>query len=338
MRRHLAAVVLLASALTPVFGQDKPANPAKEAPDSVRPSEPKPADSAAAQPKADAAQKYDIKLARPSKVGDKFRLEAVGATRKRLVAVANGEEQKPQDELLGVSVDGVVKVLEVNKDGVETRLSLTIETCIASVGKQQLPLLPAGTVVVVSWDKAKKSVWFTMDGQALPDDVGDLLELAVSVSDPEGATDDAIFGTNEKRQVGDSWPIDAAVAAKEFGRMGMKIKEEDLFGQTTLVEKTDAHDAPAMVIKTEFKARSLASDPKADNKIKVQSGNMTITTTVTMPVDITAPATKAEMKMKLSRELVGQNDDGKELRAIETIDREWERSVKPVERGAKPAK
>lgn len=92
-----------------------------------------------------------------------------------------------------------------------------------------------------------------------------------------------------------------------------------------------------MVIKTEFKARSLASDPKADNKIKVQSGNMTITTTVTMPVDITAPATKAEMKMKLSRELVGQNDDGKELRAIETIDREWERSVKPVEPRAKPA-
>ena len=321
MRRLFSAVVLLHLAISPAYGQ-KPAAPAKEP--AGQPT--KPAD----KPQTEPGQKFDIKLTRPSKVGDKFHLEAVGATRKRVVAVVNGEEQKPQDEILGVSVDGTVKVLEVAKNGIETKLSLTIETCIASVGKQQLPLLPAGTIIIATWDKEKKGTKFALEGQAMPDDVGDLLELAVSTSDPEALTDDDIFGSKEKREVGDSWPIDAAAAAKEFGRIGLKVKEEDLFGQTTLVEKAKAGDVPSLVLKTEFKSRSLASDGKGENKVKVESGNLSIATTVTMPIDTAQQATKADMKMKLTRELVGQDDAGKELRAVETIDREWERSVKPA--------
>jgi hypothetical protein len=280
------------------------------------------------KPATKPAEKYQIQFHRPSKVGDRFHIEAVGATRKRTLVSIDGKEGDPIDELVGVSVEGVVTVTEVAPSGVETKLTLTIENCVASVGKKQLPLLPAGTVIGAAWDKGKKGTAFTLDGQAIPADIAELLELAVNTSDPESQLDDEIFGSKDKHQVGDSWPINAAAASKEFTRMGIKTKEEDLYGESTVVAQTDVAGTPSLQMKTEFKARSLASDDKAEGKIKLVSGNMVITTGVTLPVDPALPPSKAEMKMKLIRELAGKTDEGKELHAVETVEREWERIIK----------
>jgi len=272
--------------------------------------------------------KYELRLARPSKVGDTFHIDATGATKSSTLLTVGDKEKEPVAELYGISLTGTIKVLEVSKSGAETRLMLKVDTCMATVNKQNLPLLPAGTELVARWDKDKRKTVFELGDKPLPDDVGELLDLVVNTSDPESASDDEIFGTKEKRAVGDTWPINADAAAKELGRIGLKVKPEDLYGESTIAEQTRSGEVPSLVVKTEFKARSLTSDDKADRKVAIRSGSLRIETSVTLPVDPALPPSKSSMTMTLTRELVGTNDAGEEVRAVESSERRAERTIR----------
>lgn len=307
MRQSFTVAVALVLALSGALQAqepDKPANPDEKA--------------------------YEIRLARPSKVGDTVRIEATGATKKTTVLTIDGKEQKPLEELYGISVDGTIKVLEATAKGIETKLSLTIDSCVAKVGEQSLPLLPRGTVIIAAWDKENRDTRFTLDDKELPQDVAELLDLIVTTSDPESVSDDEIFGSKEKRKAGDSWAIDAVAAARELERLGLKVKPEHLFGETSLEKVVDVNGVPNIVVVTDFTARSLTSDGKRGKTLKIESGNLKIKTKVTLPVDPSLPPSRASMEMTLSREMAGANEAGKDIRASEMIERQSERKIVPA--------
>ena len=286
----------------------------------------------AAPPAARAEEAYAIKLSRPSKVGDRFRVDAVGAIRTKTVVRTEGEDVRTINQAYGVTVEGTVKVLEVNAQGMETKLSLTVATCTATAGGKQLPMFPEGTVITAEWDKEAAQTKYSVDGKPVPDSVGEALGLVLNVNDPEGIVDDEIFGAKEKKRAGDVWAINATAAAKELDRIGLKTREDDLWGETTLVEatKTDAGE-PAVKLKTSFKARSMSGGGRRpDNPMKVESGSMTVATTVTLPVDAAKPPVRDETKVTITSELVGKNDDGKAVKASRSVEREAERKIQPV--------
>ena len=288
----------------------------------------------AAPPAARAADEeaYAIKLSRPAKVGDQFHVDAVGAIRTKTVVRTEGEAARTINSAYGVSVDGTVKVLEVNAQGMETKLALTVTTCNATAGGKQIPMFKEGTVITAEWDKEAAQTKYSVDGKPVPDSVGEALGLVLNVNDPEGIVDDEIFGSKQPRRVGDVWAINAAAAAKELDRIGLKAKEEDLWGETTLAEatKTDAGE-PALRMKTQFKARSMSGGGRRpDNPMKVESGSMTVATTVTLPVDPAKPPARDETKVTIATELAGKNDDGKVVKASRSVEREAERTIKPV--------
>jgi hypothetical protein len=100
---------------------------------------------AAAPPSARAEDAYAIKLSRPSKVGDRFHVDAVGAIRTKTVVRTEGEDApRTIAQAYGVSVDGTVKVVEVNDRGMETKLSLTVATCTATAATSSWRCSPRG--------------------------------------------------------------------------------------------------------------------------------------------------------------------------------------------------
>ena len=283
-------------------------------------------------PAARGEEAYAIKLSRPSKVGDQYRLDAVGAIRTKTVVRTEGEDVRTVNAAYGISLDGTLKVLAVNDHGMETKMSLTVGTSTASAGGKQIPMFKEGTVIVAEWDKDAVQTKYSVEGKAVPDTVGEALGLVLNVNDPEGIVDDEIFGSKEKRRAGDVWAINAAAAAKELDRIGLKTKEEDLWGETTLVEatKTDAGE-PALKLKTQFKARSMSGGGRRpDNPMKVESGTMSVATTVTLPTDPAKPPVRDETKVTIATELVGKNEDGKPVKASRSVEREAERTIKPV--------
>src|SRR4051794_31567081 len=112
---------------------------------------------------------YAVRLDRPAKAGDTYRLEALSATRlKRVVKVADGEP-KTEEESVGVRLEGKVEVLAVADKGRETKVACTVETCTVTEGKDRRQLIDKGSVLVAEWkpgkDGEKGKCRYSLDGR-----------------------------------------------------------------------------------------------------------------------------------------------------------------------------
>jgi hypothetical protein len=71
----------------------------------------------------------------------------------------------------------------------------------------------------------------------LDPDTEDSLRLLNLVSEnPNGPTDDEVFGSKERKKVGDRWEGNSGLIAKDLTRLGMMAKKED-FKSTVTLEK-----------------------------------------------------------------------------------------------------
>jgi len=179
------------------------------------------------------AQDYEIKLTRPTKVGAEYHIAAVGRSSMKTTAKADGKVAEEQSENFSVDFESDVKALEVDKNGEPSKVSLTVDKCILKQGGAEKPLLAKGAVVIASV-KDDKAVFETA-GQPVDAETAEALGLVVQLGKPR-ASDDEIFGTKERKKVGDHWAMNAELAAKELqdAMKGSTVKKEDVAGTVTL--------------------------------------------------------------------------------------------------------
>jgi hypothetical protein len=215
-------------------------------------------------PKEDAARSeggdegrrdYEIKLARPEKAGNEFHMAAV--SHQSITTTLKGGSDPADQEVdeSTVELDAAVKVLEVDKNGTPSKLTLTVEKGTGKKGAAPAAtLLSEGTVVTAGLRDGKPV--FEVGGRPVRPDVADALGLVVLLGDGQ-ATDDDAFGTTHRKKVGDEWPIDAAVAAKIAAKSNVIIAKENIKGAVRLakVEKvgeTDCLHIQAQAVATQF--------------------------------------------------------------------------------------
>lgn len=288
----------------------------------------------AARAAADDDKTYDIRLERPFKVGDRHKVAALGAFRNKLVFRREGEEPRTVDEAAGLRLDGVAEVKEVNKDGRRTRVTVTVGTCTLMVGDKSKSLLPEGKVIEVRWDKDGAETKYAVDGKDVPADMGELLDLALELGDPEGVTDDVIFRTDGKWKVGDTWAADPAAAAREFDRLKLTVKPDDVTGQTTLVEAGKVDGRDVLKLKFAFKIGELSGPGRRpDAKLKLRKGTFAVESSATVPVDPAGQAVREEAKINTTGEMEGTSDDGKKIGVSRTTERMFERTMTEAKAG-----
>jgi hypothetical protein len=178
-----------------------------------------------------AAQTYDVVLARPTKAGATHRIVASGYESEKTIVTAGDQVVQQKEDEVSVELTASVTVLEVNERARPTKASLTIETSTATRGTTSGTLLPRGTVVVVSV-KDNKDVYMVGDSPAA-DDVAKALS-AVFTLPKSKESDDDIFGTREKKRVGDTWPINAELAATSLKDVGLRVNKDDVEGSVAL--------------------------------------------------------------------------------------------------------
>ena len=175
-----------------------------------------------------AGKEYTIQLHRPAKVGDQFRVEMTGSesnTMARKVGDMEGTEEKNWSAKL----KGIVTVLKVNKVGSVSQMKLKVDSFTITEGKFTEEALEKGAVIKGEekddknqfelWDEESKLGVPLQDGIA-----ADALKLLFSLDDAKGKeTDDDVFGTKDKKKVGDSWKINAKALAESAGNDKVKI-------------------------------------------------------------------------------------------------------------------
>lgn len=184
------------------------------------------------------AQDYEVRLARPTTVGSKYRLTATGSETVKNRLTTGDKVLKATDEGFALELVADAVVLEVDAQGHATRKSFTVVSSKITKDGTTNALLPAGTVVVVLAQGG--NVVFQVDGKPVEKGVAKELSSALSVYSgyPD---DDEVFGTRARRKPGESWGMNMDAAMAMLKELGVDAKKEDLKGSTTLEKAANNH-------------------------------------------------------------------------------------------------
>ena len=190
---------------------------------------------AAAQDKPDKPEgkAYEIKFARPIKVGTKYAMTADGALVREVTIKRGAATQKQPDEGYGVRLEGTVEVLALDEVGEEAKVSVAVDKCTRITSEGETELVPKGKVLIAE-GKGKDTKFSVEGGGELSKEATEALELVVSLDTNDKLTDDDMLGTKEKKKVGESWPVTAENIARDTERVGVVVKPEDVEGSFRL--------------------------------------------------------------------------------------------------------
>jgi hypothetical protein len=227
------------------------------------------------------AQEYDIRLIKEAKVGDQYRVDTTARRITKMTAFRGKAAVKNQGDELTTELVSSVKVLETNENERATKVALSIEKCVITTGGNTKLLIDTGRVVIGS--RQGRGKFFTIDNVPVDPITNKALSMAVSFGDV-GPTDDDIFGTREKRRVGDSWEINAALVAKSLKEIfNISTGEGDVKGGATLEGTVKSGRQEYLVISAWLSIDSF-SVPLPDG-VKIQDGQVKGSFSGKFPVD-----------------------------------------------------
>lgn len=179
------------------------------------------------------AQDYEIRLTRDSRAGEKYELTASASVSKQMTMSSQGQVLQKNASSITAKLEGTVTVLEIDEIKREKKLSLLVSRCLASANgsAEEREVLAKGTRVVAQIRNGQQE--FLIDGVAVSNDIAEILGMLITLPISQ-ATDDDIFGTKERRKVGDSWPVNGSKGAVDLSSKGVKVDPKDIKGSTKI--------------------------------------------------------------------------------------------------------
>jgi hypothetical protein len=282
------------------------------------------------------AETFEIRLDRPSKVGEKYGVSSLVATKTISRVTTEGEQPRIVRDSVGIQLEGEIEVLAVTPRGAELKVACTFSKCTVTDGDETHDVIPAGKVIFAEWKDDKTVYAVKLDGgktAPIPERLAGLLDDVLRISNPDDRGNDAVFGTKEKQKVGATWPANAEAAVKELEREGMKVAAEDVGGSTRLVEKTKAGGVDCLKLETKFTAKNTSSSGRGPAKeMTLEKGELSVTVTTVMPVDPALPPVSDSGALTVKSLLKGKNPEGKPMTVEVEMDRSAETTFSPVKK------
>jgi len=259
------------------------------------------------------AQDYEIKLTRPMKVGAEYHIAAVGHSSMKSTIKVNGKVVEEQSKNFSVDFESDDKALEVDKNGEPSKVSLTVDKCILKQGGAEKPLLAKGAVVIASL-KDDETV-FEIAGQPVDAETAEALDL-VMVLGRNRASDDEVFGTKERKKVGDHWAMNAELAAEDLQDVmkGSTVKKEDVAGTVTLDKVVKVGTTDCLQISAEMTVSNVTMPDRKVAQMKVQAHFLGL-----FPIDFSKDITEESDSITMSITVKDKPDpDGPEI-VVESV-------------------
>lgn len=267
-----------------------------------------------------AAQEYAIQLNRSIKVGYKYAIEATGLDEQMMSMSVNGQAMPARNFAYTLSLKAKAEVLTTTKNGREQKTRFVITKATRTSAGQESDLLAAGTELIA--ERVGLKTTYVAAGMPVSPEVAKALEVIITMESDETTTDDDVFGTKERKKIGDSWPINSAAGAADMNkRGGMKVDPANLTGKTTFVELSKLPQGEALRIASEMSMKNV-SVPLPPG-VSVTKGGFHASMAGIFPVDSTQRALKKSMSMDGALECAGKNGD-KEIAMSMTMKRSAE--------------
>jgi len=231
-----------------------------------------------------AAADYEIRFQRPVAVGDTYHATGTGSDEQSMIASVDGQVVQKREEKYSVEYAADCEVLALTPTGRAAKAKLTITKLVRTSGGQTTELLPAGTVVTAE-HVGRRTTFQQGDNAVAPLVSAALTTLGVNMASDNQANDDQVFGTPDRKQVGDSWPINAELAAADLAKMGIPATAENLTGRTTLAEVVSQDGGPVLRLTANIDLKGVT--PPLPPGLEVKSSVFTTAMSGLFPVDAT---------------------------------------------------
>ena len=255
-----------------------------------------------------ADERHTIKLHRPAKVGEQLRVEISGSESNTMTRKV-GDMEDSEEKKWSAKLKGVVTVLKVNKVGSVVQIKLKVDSFTITEGKFTEAALEKGTVIKGEKkdDKDQFELWDEESKLGVPLQEGTMVEalkLFFSLNDAEEKnTDDDAFGTDEKKQVGDSWKINAKALADSAENDKVEIDPKNVSGKMTLTGIVKAGGQKCLEIKGEFTVKGLKPLADFPRNLRIIKSEMTGRVHSKIPVDTSLPEVENNMVMTMIMEV-----------------------------------
>ena len=227
------------------------------------------------------AKDYEIKLHRPVVIGTRYSINLNLTRQDTSLAKVDGESQKPEEITSVVSLLGTVEVLDVSATGYPVSEEYSVAKCTQTVNKKTVDLVKPGTPLVVRL--TPQGMHIDMDGEPLPAEIRTILADLFVMTNGEISEDD-VYGTTKRRNVGDVWALKAEGTDKFAKDSGFST--EGLTGKSILVGVPKIAGADCLEISSTFNVpQVIPPESSSPPKFKVQKATFKSTNWGLYPVD-----------------------------------------------------
>ena len=225
---------------------------------------------------------YSIQFARKSFVGERYAVTARGLEENTTNTRRNATIAPPQHKLRQVEFVATAEVLALTPLGLEAKSRYLVEKLVGTQDGKETSLLPAGSVLTA--ERKRDKMEYLVNGKAVKGEVANALSLCGLTLDADGVVrDDQIFGSTERKQPGDIWPINGAAAAPVMKKMGLSVAPKDLTGDTRLVDIVKQNGQDVLRVGGRLILKNL--DLPLPAGVIVQSSDIKATFSGVLPVD-----------------------------------------------------
>jgi hypothetical protein len=263
----------------------------------------RPASAASAAPAAD----YAVRLARSVAAGEK-RLAVGSLESDDHLAGMKAGAASDQRQVATIHYVVATEILEVSARGNALRATLTVRRLTKESGGTTVELAKPGAVV--SARLVGRERIFELAGARLGPDLQMALAAALPLHADDEPTDDDLFGTTQRRRVGESWPANAELFAR-FGAASVTFDPKDVAGTVTLAAVKPVHGEPCLEVRWKLEARHGAF--KAGSLPLGFSGatsSMSLTGSALVPVAPALPPAGRETAITAIADISGASDSG----------------------------
>jgi hypothetical protein len=229
------------------------------------------------------AQDYEIRMTRAAEAGERYELIASGSSSEQMTMSSQGQVLRKNKKFISAKLEGIVTVLEVDELKREKKLSLLVSKSVmyTNVNDKEEEALPKGTQIIAQRRDGKKE--FLIDGKIANEDIAKMLDLFITFPATQ-ATDDDIFGTNERKKVGDSWAVNSVNALKDLASDGIVVDLAKIEGSTKLERIVEVEGIKCLLLSASIEVSGVV--PPLPSGLTVEKSNVSAIIAGEFPLDI----------------------------------------------------
>lgn len=249
----------------------------------------------------DTPEKFPIKLFRPAKAGDRYKLTAHDTNKQVTIISQDGKVVRTVSQDFSFEFAAEVTVVKVDDKGHVLKKSIVIERFVD--GKKNA-LLKTGEVVTA--ESLEGVTVFRLDSKPLPRDVFAKMKNIIHTKTTDRSDDDAVFGSKVEQAVGGKWSVSSVQVAK-----ALKVDANKISGTATLKARKKVNGVDCLEIVTEITVSDSFPNAKQymDGGFKLLKPSMTLKMTSHYPIDSKKQRVGGSSSMILKATMVGDKPE-----------------------------